>query len=230
MIVSHKHKFIFIKSRKTAGSSVQIALSRICGESDIITPIYPESAQELQAMGFKGAQNYQLPFRKMTLHDWHRWFRKKPGLPGHATAAYIRRFVGNKIWNSYFKFSIERNPFDKAVSLYYWRTRNRKRVPSLAEYIASRPTPLSNWDIYAIDDQLAVDRVLRYEFIAEDLKDIANKLGFSAIDSALPKAKSKYRKDSQHYSEQIDSQSRAVIEDMCSRELSAFGYQWEEKA
>ena len=38
MIVSHKHKFIFLKTRKTAGTSIQIALSGICDiESDIIT-------------------------------------------------------------------------------------------------------------------------------------------------------------------------------------------------
>ena len=38
MIISHKHKFIFLKTRKTAGTSVQIALSGICDQDlDIIT-------------------------------------------------------------------------------------------------------------------------------------------------------------------------------------------------
>ena len=41
VIVSHKHKFIFIKTRKTAGTSIELFLSRFCGEKDIITPIYP---------------------------------------------------------------------------------------------------------------------------------------------------------------------------------------------
>ena len=40
MIISHKHKFIFFKSRKTAGSSIQVALAEHRGETDIITSQY----------------------------------------------------------------------------------------------------------------------------------------------------------------------------------------------
>ena len=41
MIVSHKNRFIFLKTRKTAGSSIEIALSKHCGPEDIITKIAP---------------------------------------------------------------------------------------------------------------------------------------------------------------------------------------------
>ena len=36
MIISHKHKFIFIKTKKTTGTSVEIFLSNICGLDDIV--------------------------------------------------------------------------------------------------------------------------------------------------------------------------------------------------
>jgi hypothetical protein len=39
MIISHEHKFILLKTRKTAGTSIEIALSRFCGDDDVITPI-----------------------------------------------------------------------------------------------------------------------------------------------------------------------------------------------
>lgn len=42
MIISHKHKFIFIKTKKTAGTSIEIALSSICDADDIITRISSE--------------------------------------------------------------------------------------------------------------------------------------------------------------------------------------------
>ena len=39
MIISHKHKFIFIKPIKVGGTSIEIALAKHCGVDDIITPI-----------------------------------------------------------------------------------------------------------------------------------------------------------------------------------------------
>ena len=41
MILSEKHKFVFIKGMKVAGTSVEMALSTLCGPHDIVTPISP---------------------------------------------------------------------------------------------------------------------------------------------------------------------------------------------
>ena len=35
MIISHEHKFIFLKTKKTAGTAIEAALSELCG------PPYP---------------------------------------------------------------------------------------------------------------------------------------------------------------------------------------------
>ncbi len=57
MIFSSQHKFIFIKGRKVAGTSIEIALSPHCGPQDIITPISP--ADELARLALGGQpQNY----------------------------------------------------------------------------------------------------------------------------------------------------------------------------
>ena len=37
MIISHKYKFIFVKNRKVAGSSLQACIGKHCGRSDIFT-------------------------------------------------------------------------------------------------------------------------------------------------------------------------------------------------
>lgn len=60
MIVSHKYKFIFIKTAKTAGTSTEIALSRICGPDDIITPFMISEDEELR-MSMGGRASSALP-------------------------------------------------------------------------------------------------------------------------------------------------------------------------
>jgi hypothetical protein len=42
MILSHEHKFIFLRTKKTAGTSIELALSDLCGPDDIITPLTGE--------------------------------------------------------------------------------------------------------------------------------------------------------------------------------------------
>ena len=39
MIISHSRRFIFIKSTKTAGTSVEAALSNFCERDDVVTPL-----------------------------------------------------------------------------------------------------------------------------------------------------------------------------------------------
>ena len=37
MIISHKHKFIFVRPKKVAGSSILHNLGKWCGDDDIVT-------------------------------------------------------------------------------------------------------------------------------------------------------------------------------------------------
>ena len=41
MIVSHEYRFIFIKTVKTAGTSIEAWLSGRCAAGDVFTPIHP---------------------------------------------------------------------------------------------------------------------------------------------------------------------------------------------
>ena len=79
MIISYKYKFIFMKTRKTAGSSIQKALSTICGPDDIITP---------------DAENTE------TARNVDKFVMNHP----HPPINVVKDFIGNELWNSFFKF------------------------------------------------------------------------------------------------------------------------------
>ena len=51
MIISHKYKYIFFKTSKTAGTSIEISLSRFCGKDDVITPIDRRSREIRKEVG-----------------------------------------------------------------------------------------------------------------------------------------------------------------------------------
>ncbi|MBC8051351.1 MAG: hypothetical protein H7X92_14570, partial [Chitinophagales bacterium] len=58
MILCHEHKFIFLKTRKTAGTSVECALSAFCGPEDVITP-FRRAEDEAMRAG-RGPQNWDV--------------------------------------------------------------------------------------------------------------------------------------------------------------------------
>jgi hypothetical protein len=230
MIISHKYKFIFLRTRKTAGTSIEIALSEFCGADDIITWIEKEDEAIRTELGYRGPQNSFLPFFKYKYHDLKKLVRtfQPKAFANHNPARFIRQYAGLEIWNTYYKFCFERNPFDKAISRYYFSTRPPKPRPSISKYLASvRVDMLSNWSIYTINDHVAVDFVGRYEKLDEDLQKIAETLGLPSRLS-LPRAKSKFRENREHYSKVLNPQDRTRIERVCAKEIGEFAYRWEE--
>jgi hypothetical protein len=228
VIVNHKYKFIFLKTRKTASTSIEIALSKFCGVHDTITPITGEDELIREALGFPGPQNYKVPLKYYMARDWFRFIGKGKckKYKSHATARFVRGCLPGDMWNSYFKFCFERDPFDKAISRYYWSTRNPR--PAISDYLCSAPFELlSNWSVYTITDQIAVDFVGNYEKLSEHMEYVRNRLGITE-KIVLPKAKNNYRENREHYSRLLNQEARNRIEIVCAKEIKAFGFFWDE--
>ena len=103
MIVSHKHKFIFLKTQKTAGTSIEIALSKHCGPDDIITPISSEDEKLRKKFGNLGPQNYVSPIWDYGVRDLAKRLlrdRRKLRFYNHISANVVRAHVGEHVWNS----------------------------------------------------------------------------------------------------------------------------------
>ena len=68
MIFSRLHNFLFIKGRKVAGTSVEVALSKICGPDDIITPMMAIDERKRIELGYRHAQNYGADQEELALY------------------------------------------------------------------------------------------------------------------------------------------------------------------
>lgn len=228
MIISHKYKFIFLKTRKTAGTSIEIALSKFLGSDDIITPITMEDENIRKELGYRGPQNYTVPYARYTLTDWQqRMFKKKKAeFYNHVPAVKIKKWVGEKIWNSYFKFCFERNPWDKAISQYYFFCETNNLQLSMQEHLSIfNPERLSNFSIYSIKGRVAVDYIGRYEKLAEEIKFISEKIGV-AEELFLPRAKTTYRKDKRSYKEVLGEEEKNYISKICRKEIELLDYHY----
>jgi hypothetical protein len=232
MIISHKYKYIFIKTNKTAGTSIEIALSKFCGKEDIITPNDPKDEIIRKQLNYPGPQNYAVPFYEYRLKDVYRLIqrqKKKPKFYHHISATEIKKLVDKRVWDNYYKFCFERNPWDRIISLYYWRSKS-KLQPPVSEFIDSDEPKLLNkygYRLYTIDDEVVVDKICRYENIEKELESISNILGFPD-KLTLPRAKTSFRKDKRHYTDALNEEDRKKIAKLFDREVRLMNYQFDQ--
>jgi len=159
MIISHRYRFIFIKTRKTAGTSIEAFLSEVCAADDILTPLIPPVS----------------PHRPRNFDGFF------AHVPGSVIAA-----KSPPAWREYYKFCVERNPWDKVLSAYFMYRNSPVHggdgALSLDQYLAAGVLPANepldaiifplNVPLYTIEGKIAVDRVLRYENLEAELSEV----------------------------------------------------------
>ena len=212
MIVCHRYRFIYVATRKTSGTAIETALAAFCSEGDLITAVTPLALAQYRPL------------------DWLRLLARGEGgrLDKHMRAAEIRTLVGDAIWSSYFKFCVERDPWEKAVALYEQRTRSLDPRPSIAQFLTqARGESLSNFPIYAIDGALAVDRLIRYEHLDSELDAVGHLLNLPERLAVTATARATA---ACHYSAILGPTERALIDAACAREIETFGYGFREVA
>ncbi len=145
----------------------------------------------------------------------------------HISAKEVKNHIGEEIWNSYYKFCFERNPWDRMVSLYYWRCRTEPR-PTISEFVESA-VPLAlkrkGIELYSIDGKVAVDKVCFFENLSEDLESIRKQLGIPE-KLELPRAKSKFRTEKKGYRELMGQEDQEKISKLFSDEINLWGYKF----
>jgi hypothetical protein len=217
MIISHRYRFIFLRTEKTASTSLTSALRETLGDDALHAG--------LKRPGWAKYSPVHHGALKRNLPDLF-------GLHPHATARQVRRVLGPEIFDSYYKFAVERNPWERQVSLYFhreWKKGNgepdfdrdiRSRLYRNTEYVR-----LNNWSIYAIGENVVADRVLRYERLEDDLAELSETLEFPA-PLTLPKLRN-YTGERAHYATFYSDESRRLVARWYAREIQAFDYRFE---
>lgn len=218
MPVSHSHKTIFVHIPKTAGTSVEAVLGMHGDKKDI--GVVPYFNQQLDHEHLYG------------------------GPLQHMTAQGIRATLNNEsAFQSYFKFTIVRNPWDRLVSALAWTGQKWARGEELSAadferqvaaahalfveaMSAGRPTKLPPFlypqCLYVLDpdQRMLVDYIARYENLTADWPVICARLG---VELELPRRMKSHHR---HYRDYYSAQTRDLVAEMYAPDLGLFHYEF----
>ena len=199
------HDFIFVKTRKTAGSTFEKLMYPHLRDSDTCTG---SSRDGTPAMNIQADTN------------------------GHVSWKEIEKEYPF-CWDSLYTFSIDRNPWDKVVSSFYWHKQIKPHLPGikendLAQYVRECDLIPTDWNMYANEYGVQVDKVFKYEDM-EDMYDTLNdKFGIN-----IPKGLWKYtkvkegKKDVDHWRDLHTPESIVEVEKKFKNEIEYMGYTYE---
>jgi hypothetical protein len=241
MLISHRKQFIFTRTAKTASRSVESWLKPYCLEDGQTAKLESRKTQ-VSSAGIIGAQSKperiwplraalrldRLPFRRQ------QWYH-------HMPASSIRRQAGRRIWNSYFKFCVVRNPFEKVVSgFHFFEQLERRGIQSLgvpgyptmqerfARWVESqvaRRRILADRDRYVIGGRICVDYIVRYEQLLAGLQQVCQIIDVPFTGN-LPALNTGFRPPERSLEEYYDERTRSLVARTYAFELDYFGYRF----
>ena len=177
MLLSDKYRFIFIKTTKTAGTSVEVDLSHVLAETDIATPIIP-------AVEGHRPRNYAPTTTSCLTKALAKLRMVKPRrFYNQMGAKAVRDAVGPRVFNRYFKFCIEREPVSKCISYYSMIKNSPHHSKGHSDltwdaYVERGAFPVDTDKYVDENGELIVDYILRYECLDQELTELSKWLGF----------------------------------------------------
>lgn len=238
MIVSFEHNYIFVKSRKTSGTSMEIALAGSCGPYDVITPLatedelaraemFPNSLPRNYCHNPDREEEYRNAIRNKDTKAMKVLRKQVEGgtqftLYNHASVSRAKKFLEDKFFDQAYKFTIERHPYEKAVSMAWYRLGDRS-FEAVLEEVVNRGK-YRNYELYTIDGKVAVDSIIRYENFKEDVRAIEATLKGVDILAQYPSTKSGYRPDRKSAVETLSDEQKATVRRVCAEEFEVMGY------
>ena len=166
-------------------------------------------------------------------------------VPDHTPAASMREQLGGELWDRLRTFSIVRNPWDRTLSLYLYRTRIEGDTDVPFEAYVERlhahrtaagdaePDPLFRYAGHHLgcadflldeDGHLAVTEVVRFEQREEELAELAQRWNLRLLAQGQPRIGATGHR---HYSTYYGPQSRRWVAEAYAEDVERWGYRFE---
>ncbi|MBV8362510.1 MAG: hypothetical protein JO189_31940 [Deltaproteobacteria bacterium] len=245
MILSKKFSFVFIKGKRVGGTSVEMALSMICGARDIITPIAPIDELERMRRGAR-AQNYAEAREReeayiQQIQTAPRHTLAQVSVPkelyyNHMPLREVMAVYGPSV-SSFDIVCVERSPFAKILSWANWLASaesylsggklqtdlNALRCSVDRIFDSGEFAEVKNIDLYRGEDGSVAARMLRHENLEADLRTFLSSRGVSKLPD-LPQAKAGLLSDRLDPREFFSKDQLRRINDIFSDEFDTFSY------
>lgn len=211
VLVSHTHKFIFVKNKKVAGTSVEGLYERYCVDPVDVTIPTHVAPTRVSAYGIVGARMME---------------SSVDGIYNHMSLREVCAYLRSRGFDpdSYASFCVVRNPWDATVSGYYWYVKQEKRLVIPFERYVRAGNIVDNYPRYN-DGHVTCSHVIRYERLIEDLNAFNAQIGLPAISEGdLPRFKTDTRASRRPYSEYYTDELREMVAHRCRDEIARFGY------
>lgn len=150
-MISVNNKFLFIHIPKTAGNSIQAVLSKY--SEDVLVRDDPDQ----DGINTFEVRNNNIPVTK------------------HSPLKKYSKHINPIFFDSFFKFTCVRNPWDRLVSLYFTPKKNRSTWDrkEFINLIEETPTMVSYINV---NGSLKIDYILRYESVDVDFSKLCKLL------------------------------------------------------
>ncbi|WP_170362629.1 sulfotransferase family 2 domain-containing protein [Ruegeria arenilitoris] len=218
MILSRRHKFIFIHIPKAAGQSVANALM-------------PFAAGPVQRM-----LSPLLPYRQQLkiytkLHERTGLRTVAQPFKDHVRIDEVVDKLGQEIFDDLFSFTFVRNPWDRLFSTYSYTLSNPRHwnhsfakslvdFSAFAEWHCGRGNiPFQSEFVFNRSGQKLVKYVGRFETIEDSFQEICEQVG---IECQLPRFNTSRNTNS--YREAFTPQTRDLVHRTYAKDIEAFGY------
>ena len=172
MIISHTKKFIFIKTNKTASTSLQVFLSQFLDKNiDIISKdLESENKKIFEISGIKD-KNWDFFKNKFFFKNKKKFFKHDTSIEE------IINFYGKKKLINYYKITVVRNPFDQILSSFNWHNHFRKVYKNKEALPINELIGKYSKDFFErekkkllFNDKIFFDQILKYESLENDLE------------------------------------------------------------